>query len=97
MTVTSGSDKPVDEENIAPLTGTKASGTLVVSNYNADNSNSTVAATVTPDHVHTLFENNLEEISPTGVVLRIAPYALALTAGVLLFVLSKKRRYGEEM
>lgn len=38
------------------------------------------------------FTNNLAEISPTGVVLRVAPYALMLVAGLFLLFLGKKRQ-----
>ena len=36
--------------------------------------------------------NNLESISPTGIVTRYAPYGLILVAGVVLLVISKKRK-----
>lgn len=36
--------------------------------------------------------NNLPEISPTGVVLRVAPYAIMLGAGIALFIILKVRK-----
>lgn len=38
------------------------------------------------------FTNNRDMISPTGVVLRIAPYAIMLGAGVVLFIILKSRK-----
>lgn len=38
------------------------------------------------------FKNTRKNISPTGVVLRVAPYAIMLGAGVVLFIILKSRK-----
>ena len=40
--------------------------------------------------------NNLTEISPTGVVLRVAPYVLILGAGLALLLISRRRKTASE-
>ena len=41
-------------------------------------------------------DNNLTEISPTGVVLRVAPYVLILGAGLALLLISRRRKIASE-
>lgn len=92
------SDANIDAVAVSVLNGTKATAELKVSNYDSANTTTSVKATVTADAANkaVTFTNNLEEISPTGVVLRVAPYALILAAGVILLMLSKKRRPVED-
>ena len=52
---------------------------------------STVSATQAVEIVNTLLL-----ISPTGVALRVAPYVLILAAGVILLMVSRKRRPVED-
>ena len=67
-----------------------------VSSYNTANSASSVAnigADTTRKAV--TFTNNLESISPTGVIIRIAPFALLLALAMGLFLATRKRKNDE--
>ena len=38
------------------------------------------------------YENNLTEVSPTGVVLRFAPYLAMLAAGLVIVLVARRKK-----
>lgn len=43
-----------------------------------------------------MVKNEMEVVSPTGIVLRVAPYALMLGAGIFLLLIARKRKNNAE-
>ena len=67
-------------------------GYITRSRLNTANANAKADANVT-----VTFTNTLLTISPTGVALRIAPYAIMLFVGIALFVITRRRENTEEV
>lgn len=79
--------------NMAALTGSvaasEATDIALVSGYDANTVGAQAMTGIT-------FLNYLNAISPTGVALRVAPYALMLTAGLFLLIFSRRFKAVEE-
>ena len=95
---TSTSNDTVDAAVVSGTTPTTAVA-QASTKANTESTKASFTPTVNADDdvAHTIaIDNNLQLISPTGVALRVAPFALMLGVGIFLLLVSKKRRHPEE-
>ena len=95
VTTTTDGASPA-QVDAAVISGTAPNSAVTQTNKAAyESTKTTITPTVDTDDdvAHTIaIDNNLQLISPTGVVLRIAPYVMILVAGIALLILAKKRK-----
>ena len=78
-------------ETSVDANATKALTAGAVTNYNTDNTVQTTLATET-NYSEVLFTNTLEAVSPTGLVLRFAPFIAMAVFGVVFLVIAHRKK-----
>ncbi len=95
-TVTDGTTK-VDTAVISGTTPTEAVTQETKANHQSTKAAITTTANEDDDTAHTVaVTNNLQLISPTGVVLRVAPFIVMLAAGIIILLVTRRYRRREE-
>lgn len=79
-------------ETVAGLDGYTTTATVTDMNNPDTATNRQASGTVKGENGTMTITNTRTTISPTGVVLRVAPYAIMLGAGVVLFIILKSRK-----
>ena len=92
VTVTDGENTFVNGVNVpAGEEKSMSEDALALTNYAAN-----TKVKPTANLTGTTFENNLNEVSPTNVVMRFAPYLFILGGAMLLLVASRRRKAEQE-
>ena len=89
---TGNCDTLVAEQNVA-ADGTAALSSGSITDYETANSAATVATEGELTNYRDVeYTNNLATVSPTGIVLRFAPFIIIAGLGIVLFVLARRTR-----